>query len=376
MVKPRRKTKSGTPTSGDSPPGPSGTPSPETRTNPTAQPGYQTPPNPQPATATDLPTSVSQKEQDNADDVSVVTYEFGTPAPLDTQPSVDSQKHDPKVTKSSGLIFPTVLSKHQNDLTIQDICEELGRLILTEDPSTFHPENLLGLILWCFLQVPMRDDLPSFKQGALLKALYEPKLDCFRNLEAFIHTFRPNRATTGIAHVLRTFQTFMDSPDTICMIGYLDADHAGEQLTRRSRTGYIMMLNSAPILWFSKRQGGIEGASFGSEFMAMKTAVEANRGFRYKLRMMGVPIEGPTYMYGDNMSVLHNVQKPESTLKKKSNSIAYHFVREAVAMGEALPGYVNTRLNVADLMTKALPYGELREFLIRMLLWDIYPEST
>jgi hypothetical protein len=55
---------------------------------------------------------------------------------------------------------------------------------------------------------------------------------------------------------------------------------------------------------------------------------------RYKLRMMGIPIDGPSYVYGDNMSVLHTTSNPESTLKKKSNSIAYHLVRESVAMDE------------------------------------------
>jgi hypothetical protein len=133
-----------------------------------------------------------------------------------------------------------------------------------------------------------------------------------------------------------------------------------------------MFVNSAPTIWYSKKQGGVEGASFGSEFMAMKTAAEVNRGLRYKLRMMGIPIDGPTYTYGDNMSVLHNTQKPESTLKKKSNSIAYHLVREAVAMGEMLTGYVNTDDNVADLLTKALPRGERRERLVRKIMWDIY----
>ena len=52
--------------------------------------------------------------------------------------------------------------------------------------------------------------------------------------------------------------------------------------------------------------------------------------------MMGVPIEGPIHMYGDNMSTIHNTQCPESQLKKKPNSICYHAVREAVAMGELL----------------------------------------
>ena len=65
----------------------------------------------------------------------------------------------------------------------------------------------------------------------------------------------------------------------------------------------------------------------------MKQGVEALRGLRYKLRMMGVPIDGPTFVYGDNMSVVHSTSRPESPLKKKSNSICYHFVREAVAMG-------------------------------------------
>ena len=157
---------------------------------------------------------------------------------------------------------------------------------------------------------------------------------------------------------------------------YVDADHAGDAITRRSRTGYIMYLNNAVVNWYSKKQGSIEGATFGSEFMAMKTAVEVNRGFRYKLRMMGVPIDEPTYLYGDNMSVLHNTTTPESTLKKKSNSIAYHMVREAVAMDEIRTGYVKTDDNVSDLMTKSLPKGERRETLLRQLMWDIYSHSS
>ena len=64
----------------------------------------------------------------------------------------------------------------------------------------------------------------------------------------------------------------------------------------------------------------------------MKQGVEALRGIRFKLRMMGIKIDGPTYVYGDNMSVIHNTSKPESILKKKSNSICYTFVRESVAM--------------------------------------------
>ena len=70
--------------------------------------------------------------------------------------------------------------------------------------------------------------------------------------------------------------------------------------------------------------------------------------------MMGVPIDGPLLIYGDNMLVIHNTQKPESTMMKKRNSIAYHAVRESVAMGELLTGHVGTNDNPANLATKVL----------------------
>ena len=73
---------------------------------------------------------------------------------------------------------------------------------------------------------------------------------------------------------------------------------------------------------------------FGAEFVDMKIVTETLRGIRYILRMLGVPISGLWYFYGEIMSVIHNTQRPESTLKKKSNCICYHAVRESVAMGE------------------------------------------
>ena len=69
---------------------------------------------------------------------------------------------------------------------------------------------------------------------------------------------------------------------------------------------------------------------------------------------MGVPIEGPTHIYGDNMSTIHNTQCPESQLKMKSNSICYPPVREAVAMGELVTRVVKTDENPADLLPKVV----------------------
>jgi hypothetical protein len=153
---------------------------------------------------------------------------------------------------------------------------------------------------------------------------------------------------------------------------FVDSDHAGEQFTRRSRTGYVIYLNMAPILWFSKRQPTVESIVFGADFVVMKNGIETCRGLRYKLRMMGVTLSGSTFVYGDNMSVSHNNQRPESVLKKKSNSLCYHMVRESAAMGDSIIGHVPSVDNPTDICTKVVAGGQKRNHLIRLILHDLY----
>jgi hypothetical protein len=104
----------------------------------------------------------------------------------------------------------------------------------------------------------------------------------------------------------------------------------------------------------------------------MKQCCESLRGLRCKLRMMGIPCEGPVYTYGDNQSVLANTTIPDSTLKKKSQSIAYHFVREGSARDEWRTTYVSTHDNEPDLLTKQLPTGEKRRNFVRNILHHIF----
>ena len=160
------------------------------------------------------------------------------------------------------------------------------------------------------------------------------------------------------------------------MRAFVDSDHAGDLVTRRSRTGFIIMLNSAPIYWYSKKQTSCETSSFGSEFIAMKQCCEYIRGLRYKLRMMGITVSAPAYVFGDNQSVLANSTKPHSTLKKKSSSIAFHFVREGVAKDEWRTTYLHTSLNPADMCTKSLPGGEKRRRFTSYILHYLYDEAA
>ena len=87
---------------------------------------------------------------------------------------------------------------------------------------------------------------------------------------------------------------------------------------------------------------------------------------------MGVPILGPSFIYGENMSVIHNTQRPESTLKKESNSICYHAISESVAMKESMTGHVPPVKNPKEICTKVVPGRAKRKHLIGKVLHDLY----
>ena len=73
---------------------------------------------------------------------------------------------------------------------------------------------------------------------------------------------------------------------------------------------------------------------------------------KYKLRMLGISISWALNVYGDNMSLMYNTSKPESTLKKNCNAISYHAVFKSVAIEEYLTGYIRSEDNSAKISTR------------------------
>jgi hypothetical protein len=148
---------------------------------------------------------------------------------------------------------------------------------------------------------------------------------------------------------------------------FVDASHARNKVTHRSHTGVLIYLNTAPIIWYSKAQWTVETSTFGAEFVALKVGTELVKSLRYKLQMMGVPIEGAANVLVDNTSVVKNSTIPSSTLQKKHNSICYHYVREAVAARLIRIAYVPSTENLADVFTKPMGASKLRSFIQRIL---------
>ena len=130
------------------------------------------------------------------------------------------------------------------------------------------------------------------------------------------------------------------------------------------------MLNNTPITWVCKRQTTVESFTYGSELVAACIATELILELRYTLRMLGVPIDGPALMLGDNMSVVLNTTVPSSVLKKKHLGISYHRVREAIAAKILRFAHVRSEENLADILTKPLAnpifYSLMRPILFRV----------
>jgi len=149
---------------------------------------------------------------------------------------------------------------------------------------------------------------------------------------------------------------------------FVDADHAGNLLTRRSQSGILIFVNKAPIVWYSKRQNTMESSTFGSEFIALRIATDLIVSLRYKLRMFGVPLSGPANVFCDNQGVVNNTTSPESVLTKKHNQICYHRVREAISANIIRIAKEDSATNLADILTKPLGLPQ-QCFLLQCILY-------
>ena len=142
---------------------------------------------------------------------------------------------------------------------------------------------------------------------------------------------------------------------------FTDAAFNGDLVTRRSQFCILIFLKCAPITWYSKRQNTVEASTFSLESIALGVGCEMNDGLRYKLRMMSVPIKGPTNVYCDNEAVVSNSSLVDLTLKKKHISVCYHKTREYYAKGVVRIGYKSTATNLTDVCTKILTGNKKRQ---------------
>ena len=105
---------------------------------------------------------------------------------------------------------------------------------------------------------------------------------------------------------------------------YVDANLHHDLATGKAVTAALHFLNQTPIDAYTKRQSTVETATYGSEFVAARTAVDQIIDIRTTLRYLGVPIRDKSYMFGDNKSVVTSSTIPKSTISKRHHLASYH----------------------------------------------------
>jgi hypothetical protein len=114
----------------------------------------------------------------------------------------------------------------------------------------------------------------------------------------------------------------------------------------------------------------VETTTYGSEFIAGRTATEQVIDIRHTLPMMGVPIDGPTCMFGDNKSVITSSTIPHSMLGKRHSMLSYHRCREAIADGISKMFHMDGKQqNPSDVMTKFLAHAVSYPLVKYFLFW-------
>ena len=155
----------------------------------------------------------------------------------------------------------------------------------------------------------------------------------------------------------------------VILTHYVDANLYHCMLTGRSVTGIIHMINGTPIDAFSKKQSTVETATYGSEYVAARTCVEQIMDLRSTLRYLGVPIQGRSYMFGDNESVVNSSSRPDSKLHKRHVALSFHRVREAVASNMLSFLHIEGNHNPADILSKHWGYQQVWPLLRTLLFY-------
>lgn len=156
----------------------------------------------------------------------------------------------------------------------------------------------------------------------------------------------------------------------VIMTTYVDANLCHDLTTGRAVTGILHLLNQTPIDFFTKKQATVETATYGSEYVAARTATEQIIDLRLSLRFLGVNLGGGTYMFGDNKTVVDSSMSIASRLHKRHIMLSYHRVREAIAAGVLYFIHLPGAYNPADILSKAWGYQQVWVMLKALLFWE------
>ncbi|KAL6343110.1 hypothetical protein AAG906_018948 [Vitis piasezkii] len=146
------------------------------------------------------------------------------------------------------------------------------------------------------------------------------------------------------------------------LVGYCDADYAGDHDTRRSTIGYVFMLGSGAISWCSKRQPTVSLSTTEAEYRAATMAAQESTWLIRLMNDLHQLVDYAVPLYCDNQSAVRLAENPVFHARTKHVEVHYHFIREKVLEEEVELKQIKSEDQVADLFTKGLSGSKFESF--------------
>lgn len=222
-------------------------------------------------------------------------------------------------------------------------------------------QSAIGSLL--YLSTKTRPDI-AFAVGNVARFSKQPSI---QHWKAVKRIFRYLRGTTN-------YGLFYNKDANESILGYSDADWAGDIIDRRSTTGYVFTLSGAAVSWKSKKQACVALSTAEAEYMALSNAAQEAVWLKRLLEEVNGASIKPLTIYEDNQSTISMSQNPRFHGRAKHIDIKYHFIREQISTNFINLNYCKSEEMIADILTKGLgriQFEKLRELIGMRQLSDI-----
>jgi hypothetical protein len=155
---------------------------------------------------------------------------------------------------------------------------------------------------------------------------------------------------------------FSRQPGTNSVVGYVDADYAGEVDDRRSTTGYVFTLSGGPICWKSTLQSIVAMSTTEAEYMAVAEAAKEALWLKGLVKELGLN-QGGVQMHCDSQSAIYLAKNQVYHAKTKHIDVRFHKIRELIVTGDIVLEKVHTSENAADMLTKPVTTAKFKHCL-------------
>ncbi|KAL1206309.1 Retrovirus-related Pol polyprotein from transposon TNT 1-94 [Cardamine amara subsp. amara] len=206
-----------------------------------------------------------------------------------------------------------------------------------EDPAQYR--RLVGKLIYLTITRP---DL-CFAVNQVSQHMKEPSVHHWNMVERILRYIKGSPGQ-GV---------WMGKNDSTEIVGYCDADYAGDTMDRRSTTGYCTFIGGNLVTWKSKKQKVVSCSSAESEYRAMKKLTNELVWLKALLKDLGIESTSPITMHCDNQAAIHIATNSVFHERTKHIEVDCHKVREKIIEGVILPCYTRSEDQLADIFTKA-----------------------